>query len=287
MTKFYVAGPMGRDRASLELQLWDGDDEVVSPLECEEIIMMPNSVEGHPPAAWAVGKPIAEAHREFARAGRTMTWRLVYDGGGEDLVYPGPDPELERLLAEEEEIERACQARKALLESPAVYPTAPTSISTWTGQRVDPLNFQPSDANVYDIAHALARQCRYNGHVEHFVSVALHSVWVSHRLRNESPELQMWGLLHDATEAYIGDMVKPLKHSLAMTPFREVEDEIEKAIAEAYRLPYPMPDIVKEADRFVTVDVEMGMGLRTTHASTPDEDEALFLERYYDLDARR
>lgn len=89
-----------------------------------------------------------------------------------------------------------------------------------------------SDIDILDIAHALSMQCRFNGHVKKFYSVAEHSVNVSY----EVPEqYALAGLLHDAAEAYIGDMVSPLKFH--MPEFREVETRIESAIFRRFNVP--------------------------------------------------
>lgn len=169
------------------------------------------------------------------------------------------------------------------LDHEGLHEDAPSAISVIGGTRVDPLHMRPEDVNVRHIAHALARQCRYNGHVGHFLSVARHSIWVSQRCKPHGPQMQMWGLLHDAGEAYIGDMVKPLKYDPSFAVFREVEERLDAVIAEAFDLPFPMPAEVKEADRFVTVEVELGIRLRDSHDTTYQQDQGEFLARYYDL----
>ncbi len=113
------------------------------------------------------------------------------------------------------------------------------------------------DVQFADIAPSLAKLCRYTGHTgdsrknyEEFYSVAQHSVLVSEQV---PPEMAMVGLLHDATEAYIGDISKPLK--LVIGPkIVEIEDRIWAAVAERFGLPREIPAEVKEADlrMFVT-----------------------------------
>ncbi|MDO4254358.1 MAG: hypothetical protein Q4C81_04310 [Kocuria sp.] len=94
-------------------------------------------------------------------------------------------------------------------------------MQTYTGRRFYPLDSRPEDVDVVDVAHALSMQCRYNGHVRLFMSVAEHCVLVSRLVPSEHA---LWGLLHDATEAYVGDMVRPLK--LHMPEYRAVEDRV-------------------------------------------------------------
>lgn len=161
-------------------------------------------------------------------------------------------------------------------------PGRPWSIQTYTGRRVDPLELRVDDLEILDVAHALARLCRYNGHCEGFLSVARHSLWVSTRVAVRHPELALAGLLHDAAEAYLGDMPGPVKHSPAMAPFREAEEAIERLIARRWEIPWPMPAAVHEADRYVLREVELPRA-RLHHDSTPDADEREFLLRFVKL----
>ena len=102
---------------------------------------------------------------------------------------------------------------------------------------------KPEDIRIGDIAHALSMLCRFGGHSKHFYSVAQHSVLVSSIVARH---LQLSALLHDATEAYIGDMVHPLKES--MPAFREMEDTIWLCIADKFNLPLRMDARIKDAD---------------------------------------
>jgi len=96
---------------------------------------------------------------------------------------------------------------------------------------------------ITDIAHSLSNLCRYGGHCPEFYSVAQHSIYVSYLVPEE---LHLTALLHDAVEAFIGDMTKPLKELLP--DYKILEARIEKAISECYNLVYPLPDEVKQAD---------------------------------------
>src|ERR1700683_336889 len=96
-------------------------------------------------------------------------------------------------------------------------------IVTFSGRRFYVLDPRPSDVRIEDIAHSLSLQCRFNGHVKNFYSVAQHSVLVSERC---DPADALYGLLHDASEAYIGDMSAPLKHTDEMTAFRDAERHV-------------------------------------------------------------
>lgn len=117
-------------------------------------------------------------------------------------------------------------------------------LQTYTGGRFFPLDPRPEDISIIDIAHHLSLVCRFGGAVRAFYSVAQHSVLVS----ENCPKEPLAGLLHDAAEAYIGDMVRGLKHSSALTGYRDIEQRIHAAIALRFDIPFDMPAEVKRAD---------------------------------------
>lgn len=153
---------------------------------------------------------------------------------------------------------------------------------TWSGKFVDPLAVTVDDVDIKDIAHSLARQCRFGGHTAGFLSVARHCLWVSEECSQYGPLMALWGLLHDATETYVGDMISPLKHGGSMEEFRDAEDRIERVIANTFSLPLPMPQEVHEADHYITNVLERN-DLRYTWSSTYEDDEKEFLAEYYRL----
>lgn len=128
---------------------------------------------------------------------------------------------------------------------------------THSGNKFWPTNPSINDLDIYDIAHSLSMQCRYNGHTNRFYSVAEHSVLVARAL---PPKLALWGLLHDAAEAYVGDMVRPLKRQLPQ--FSIIEDQILLLLAVKYDLPWPMPAEVHEVDNRILLDERAAL-LRT------------------------
>ena len=83
-------------------------------------------------------------------------------------------------------------------------------IQVYGGGKVHPLNVQPGEINITDIAHALSNKCRFNGHTREFYSVAEHSVRVA-MLLPFTTGASLAGLLHDASEAYFDDIVSPMK----------------------------------------------------------------------------
>lgn len=123
-----------------------------------------------------------------------------------------------------------------------------TAIQTFTGIFFDPLNPDPSLIRIEDIAHALSMQCRFSGHTRRHLSVAEHSMRVA-RLCPE--ECRLEGLLHDAAEAYLVDLPRPVKHSELMRHHRLLDFRIEQAVAERFGLVHPWPDRVKRADNLM------------------------------------
>lgn len=123
-----------------------------------------------------------------------------------------------------------------------------SSIATYSGGWIDPLDPDPADINIQDIAHALAMQTRYTGHLRHFYSIAEHSVHVA---RIVPRDVALAALMHDAAEAYLGDLARPIKHSPGLgEAYQRCELRLEEAIAKKFGLhPPPMIASVKEADR--------------------------------------
>lgn len=127
-----------------------------------------------------------------------------------------------------------------------------TEAETHSGQFVDLKDPKPETINLDDIAYALSQICRYNGHTKRFYSVAEHAVMVSKRLERKgfSPHTQLSGLHHDDAEAYLGDVVRPLKVLLGDL-YTEMEDHMDEVIAKALELPKVSEisrHVIKEAD---------------------------------------
>lgn len=117
------------------------------------------------------------------------------------------------------------------------------TIQCRSGHYFDFLNPHESFVLVQDIAHSLAMQCRFNGHTARFYSVAEHSVHCSHIV---PPEDALVALMHDAAEAFIGDVAKPLKRLLP--DYEKIENAVEDVIFDKLDIPFPFPPSVKEAD---------------------------------------
>ena len=117
-------------------------------------------------------------------------------------------------------------------------------ITTVTGRAVDPFALVPVDVNIDDIAHALSMQARFNGHCNKFYSIAEHSILVANLVPQK---LKLEALLHDASEAYIGDIAAPIKNRLS--DFIALEVHVHGVIAKKYGLPATLSCPVILADK--------------------------------------
>lgn len=122
-------------------------------------------------------------------------------------------------------------------------------IRTYTGIRCWPCDPRPEDICIEDIAHALSLLCRFTGHVREFYSVGDHSLRVSELC---SPENKLWGLLHDASEAYLADVARPVKRNEVFGAYyKKVEAGLMAVIAQKFNLSMPEPPEVKTFDNIL------------------------------------
>ncbi len=139
---------------------------------------------------------------------------------------------------------------------------------TWTnttrGRALDLLAPVPDDVDLDEIALSLGHQCRYAGGVRRFYSVAEHCVLISRWLLTQgySPECALGGLLHDAAEAYTGDITWPMQAVLwgaspeAKAAYRAVQSWLDAIIAAKVGLPVEMlhTHAVRQADLRILLD---------------------------------
>lgn len=169
---------------------------------------------------------------------------------------------------------------------------------------MNPFDPDPAQLDAGDIARALANQCRFGGHSRVFYSVAQHCVIVSRVVEERGGDVEdvFAALMHDAGEAYLGDMPHPLKHRSALgAAFRDAEARLEDAIRDRFKIKPNVPE-VKAVDRALLAterrafsaeiwqwpeleDVEP-LELELT-AWSPDEAAHAFARRYAELEARR
>lgn len=119
-------------------------------------------------------------------------------------------------------------------------------IATYTGRRIFPLDPRREDIDTNDIIHALSHLCRFAGHCNQFYSVAQHCVLVSQVCDQVDA---LWGLLHDASEAYLVDVPSPLKRCPEFAPYRAAEARLMAVICDRYGLNRDEPPSVKLADQ--------------------------------------
>jgi hypothetical protein len=124
---------------------------------------------------------------------------------------------------------------------------------TYSGGKFHPADPRPEEINIRDIAHHLSMLCRYTGAPHRFYSVAEHSVLVAYRAAQLSSEKDCltnarWGLLHDASEAYLQDISRPLKHHWRMGGYRILEERLQPMIARKFGLPPEQPELVRQVD---------------------------------------
>lgn len=122
---------------------------------------------------------------------------------------------------------------------------------TYTGKEIDPLNPKAEKIEVNDIAHALSMICRANGHFKHFYSVGQHSVncCLEAEARGCSDRVQLACLLHDGSEAYIADLIRPVKERVS--GYEKCEEKLQSIIYKKYGiicLSQAEKDCIKEID---------------------------------------
>lgn len=167
-------------------------------------------------------------------------------------------------------------------------------IATATNKHFYYLDVRIEDIDIQDIASGLANECRFNGQIDNFYSVAQHSVYASYLV---APEYALEALLYDASKAYIKDLPRPLKAIL--TEYQMIECDIDLAIRKKFGLPETMSDAVHFADLMMLAtekrDLEIDTGSNwlmlegiptsdfVVSPLTPPQAKALFLRRFNEL----
>jgi 5'-nucleotidase len=169
---------------------------------------------------------------------------------------------------------------------------------------VNPFDPDPAQLDEGDIARALGNLCRFGGHSRAFYSVAQHCVIVSRVVEERGGDVEdaFAALMHDAGEAYLGDMPHPLKHRSALgAAFREAEARLEETIRERFGIKAKVPEI-KAVDRALLATERRVFSAEAWHWPELEDIEPLELEltpwppdratdefakRYAELEARR
>lgn len=169
-------------------------------------------------------------------------------------------------------------------------------LQTYTGKMFHPFNPSLDEIDILDIAHALSNICRFGGHCRMFYSVAQHSVLASQYI---SEEFALHALLHDASEAYLVDIPRPVK--LHLQDYIEVEHNLERVISEKFDIDCHVPE-VKEVDNRLLVTEQrdlLGPAPMTWSIDvqpyddfeivpwTSEDAKTVFLRRFYELERKR
>jgi hypothetical protein len=139
-------------------------------------------------------------------------------------------------------------------------------IGTYTGNKFWLTDPRVEDIHIEDIAHALAKNCRYTGHTLIMYSVAQHCLLATMEAINDnhSTLIQLYVLLHDASETWLNDMSRPLKATKQMEAYLELEELVQSVVWDAFDLPQPTEEdwkIVKHYDDMLLAN-EIGQIVR-------------------------
>lgn len=160
------------------------------------------------------------------------------------------------------------------------------------GRLLDIVEPDPNAIDLDVLADGLARTCRFTGQGNAFYSVAEHSVLVARQLQRDRPgerPLHLWGLMHDAAEAFICDLPGPFKHVGEMHFYRHVEAKLLLAVADRFGLPWPPPkESIKAAEALVfSLEMESLFGKDATRRlpvfKTPQEAALAFRAAFHEL----
>lgn len=124
----------------------------------------------------------------------------------------------------------------------------PDCIRTYTGLYINVFEPTLDMICIEDIAHALSMQCRFGGHLPIFYSVAEHSWYCSQLVKEEH---KLAALLHDASEAYLLDVPRPIKKHLSN--YKEIEHNLMLLISEKFGFNYPLHNDVKDVDELALI----------------------------------
>lgn len=163
----------------------------------------------------------------------------------------------------------------------------PNSIRTVSGRYVNIVNLDPHTIDIHDIAHSLSHTPRFGGHLPVFYSVGQHSIGVYNQCSDLPRELQLQALLHDASEAFIGDMPSPIKQHLP--DFKQLEERIMQVIAKKFGFPWPIHPAVKTADREMLETewhgIMLGNGDPSKYLLSPEYIRQRFVDLFHELTA--
>jgi hypothetical protein len=158
------------------------------------------------------------------------------------------------------------------------------TIQTLSGKQFSLFDPTPEMVDIRDIAAGLSNKGHFSGLTPTFFSIAQHCVMVCDEFsflgpHDDDPGLKLLALLHDAAEAYVGDMIKPLK--VRIPQFSSIEENIMKAICARYGLDYSSLHLIKPSDLFIQ-EVEYNAFYRggRIRSMDPEQSKKVFLDRF-------
>ena len=161
-------------------------------------------------------------------------------------------------------------------------------IRTFTGRYMNVFEPTLEMIDIVDIAHALSHICRWGGHVPKFYSVGEHSVHCANLINDKSQAFE--ALMHDASEAYLVDIPRPIKHKLSQ--YKTIEDNLMKLISEKFGFQYPLSKEVKTIDNtllqmewesLIISNVTNNVKHKEIALWTPEEAKYMFLQKFNEL----
>lgn len=162
------------------------------------------------------------------------------------------------------------------------YKINPNAILIHSGILFDVFNPRLEDIKIEDIAHSLSNVCRYGGHSPKFYSVAQHCVICSYEEGSTLEKLEF--LLHDASEAYLADMPRPIKRN--MPNYIEMEDSLLELIFKKFNLNFPLSERVHQVDdNVLAFEYRSFFDVKDQNFDfwTPEYSKKMFLDRYREL----
>jgi len=163
-------------------------------------------------------------------------------------------------------------------------------IRTFTGTDFTVFDPKPEQIFIEDIAHALSQLCRYGGHCDPFYSVAQHSIIASYLIE---PKFALDALCHDFSEAYIMDLLRPIKYQIP--EFINIENKIYEVIAQKFNLTFPIPEEVHIIDNdMIKYEWDFFMSKKPNEKfkdfyqeyfkkTTIEETKKILIHRFYEL----
>ena len=159
----------------------------------------------------------------------------------------------------------------------------PDCIRTFSGKYVNVFEPDPETIVIEDIAHALSHQGRFGGHLPQFYTVAQHSIFCADLAPDEH---KFAALMHDASEAYLLDVPRPIK--LKLCNYKEIEDKLMEVLATKFGFEFPFDPHIKKVDEEMLRREWYGLMLergKTFEVYSPQKAKVFFIKQFEKLKA--